>query len=657
MAFESVKVQSNSKLYQHRYNIDVNTTHNFGFVQPIFCRKYDQGESARLTLNEVLRLAPMPSPSFARVRLDTCASFVPMSEIFPAYDNLRSGLPYCNGIDTYVPNKVPTVTNMFLVAYLLNKYGQVNSYRYNESLKELFDPIAPTVSDVGNFLNVFWKNSNMSSPFTLDDKWGQDITPENADFIIKQNGSDENDTYYHLFKLNDKGRLLRKVFIGLGFNLTIANDEPLSFLPLLAFYKAYFDKYYPTRDISFQDTAAFKIIKSLESNKSSYLTLNNGTFLDAVLNDFFEELADCYATMDQDFLSAHRDYPMSSSGSSPVFNDGDEVGIQYDIYQDPVYSSRAISNVVLKAIQRVTSFVKTDTYIGKKLSSWLKAHLGTDISNSIERDSHNIGMFSLDAQIQDIYSTSDTANTQSGDGDYLGAYAGKGLGYNKGNFSYEFKEVGFFIVFQAVIPTSGYYQGCDEQLYEIDRDSIFYPEYDGLGYEVNPQSMFFCDNGVYKDEKSQMSGSFGFLPRYSSLRAKHNICNGDMSLRSRIDSYSSYFLDRIFSFNNVYFKPKDGQTDKWTVDESNEREPVAGVQYRFINKDKGFGNYDRIFYNSGYVSKGVTPSSSDDSNMDDNFICQVNIFLDESTRKLPSSLTYDTLIDEIDSNIKEIETE
>ena len=42
----------------------------------------------------------------------------------------------------------------------------------------------------------------------------------------------------------------------------------------------------------------------------------------------------------------------------------------------------------------------------------------------------------------------------------------------------------------CIVPISSYCQGDTGDLYCIDRDSVPFPEFDALGYELNPRSMF-----------------------------------------------------------------------------------------------------------------------------------------------------------------------
>lgn len=667
---DKVKLGVIDKRYPHRFNIDVNTTHNFGFTQPIFCRAYEKGDSVNVTFNELLRLAPLPTPTFARIRLENSARFVPMNEIYPPYQNFLSELPYNNGSLSFVPSHLPTVTNQFLVELLLSKFSRYASYVYHSNPggsgvdgRLEAQPVNHTSSNLKQDLETFYGTNNLFNILdyfnSADSHYDSDINPDSCDFAIFNYFSGS--TYVHFFKLNNDGRNLRKILIGLGYNLNISNTEQLCSLPIIAFYKAYYDKYFPTRDTNFQDTHCFKIIKKFENNDTVTVFNSSSSKADKTLfSDFADELIDCYATADNDFLSAHMLDPVNGIEKTIGYvaaDNNQSVGSYTEndnkvpVIQEELLSS--VSAITIKALQRLNAFVGKDSVIGKKLSSWLDAHGSGDVINSIEKDAYNVHNFSLDAMINDVFSTSDTASTSTGEGEFLGAYAGKGIGMDKSSFNFDIPEDGYLIVFQNIIPTSGYFQGCNPQLYAIDRDSVFYPEYDGLGYEVNPQSMFFGDNGVLKDRKSAMQTSFGFIPRYSSLKAIHNVVNGDMSLRSKMDSFVSYFLDRVFTFNEVLFLPKYGDSSAgWDVLDSNEREPAASVQFRYLGRDSAFGNYDRIFYNSGFVSKGGTPTRKE-MDIDDNFICQVNMFITETTKKLPMSMSYDTVIDEVNSKVIE----
>ena len=95
------------------------------------------------------------------------------------------------------------------------------------------------------------------------------------------------------------------IFSGLGYNLDWYNDNEVSALPPLAFYKGYFDLFAPKRVLTWSDTAAYALINYMyEHGKTDYsLTANASTSSSQdYTSPFLEALGDCYVTQ-QDILS------------------------------------------------------------------------------------------------------------------------------------------------------------------------------------------------------------------------------------------------------------------------------------------------------------------------------------------------------------------
>ena len=466
------------------------------------------------------------------------------------------------------------------------------------------------------------------------------ITLDSADFVIKVSES-----YIFLFRLNSVGRRLRKIFVGCGFSLSCFDTDKLSILPLLAFYKAYFDTYAPQRDISWISTNCYALIKYIED----HYFLNFVDFLSDSESDalslfrlFISDLSECWYTQLDDFVSAHRETPVTvnrqvliSDGNEELqdlSNNIDTAGSELPLQ----YAGASTNWLTIQGLRLVTRFVNKDSVIGGKLSDWIKVHYGSDISNSLFKDTNRIGSFRLDVNINDVFSTSDTASSDGGE--VLGAYAGKGLGFNNSSFKYKAPSHGFAIMLSCVVPESGYFQGNDASLYLLDRNAIPIPDYDALGYEITPKSMIFDDRGVCYPGANKVNGGFGFVPRYSSLKRKRNIVNGDMSRRGSIDSYNGYYLDRIIGIQEISSIPMSDGTVQLVYHSADI--PTATEEWRYPTKYPWLGNPNRIFYQSGVNYHGV--SYDGDELIDDNFMCQMIFDFKVTNKYKPISQSYDT---------------
>lgn len=686
--FSKISLGRPTKRYTHNMSFDNNTTFDFGGVQPVLTQYLEGDDTISLNLRQFLRLAPLPYPTFGRVHVQNEFRFVPITDVCPYYEALLAKQPYFGGDNvTYNPERVPYTSNRTLVQYLCLKYcdfnvlykddtSRQNLYRYasNGVTTGAHDPSDISgLNSLNSLLSAFWQGSydkfgklqtEHFEKLTYDSDEVHDgtfdtprpditlpptastgntystITLESADFVIKVD-----DSYLFLFRLNSAGRRLRKIFVGCGFSLSCFDTDRLSILPLLAFYKAYFDTYAPQRNISWISTNCYALIKYIEEHYFLDFSLfQNDTQSEAL--DLFTflmaDLHDCWYTQLDDFVSAHRDTPVTVNRSFDVIDGGDELQFISNNLETPSdilpYQSAGgnFNWLTIQGLRLVTRFVNKDSVIGGKLSDWIKVHYGSDISNSLFKETNRIGSFRLDVSINDVFSTSDTASSDGGE--VLGAYAGKGLGFNNSSFKYKAPSHGFAIMLSCVVPESGYFQGNDASLYLLDRNAIPVPDYDALGYEITPKSMIFDDRGVCYPGANKVSGGFGFVPRYSSLKRKRNIVNGDMSRRGSIDSYNGYYLDRIIGIQEISSIPmSDGsvQLDYHTSDI-----PTATEEWRYPTKYPWLGNPNRIFYQSGVNYHGV--SYEGDELIDDNFICQMIFDFKVTNKYKPISQSYDT---------------
>lgn len=309
-AFSKISLGRPSKKYTHNLSFTNSTTFDFGGVQPVLTQYMEGGDSFTLNLRQFLRLAPLPLPTFGNVHLQNEFRFVPISEVCPFYEALVAQQSYYGSTNKqYYPTSVPFTTNEDLVQYLCLNYCDFNviafdpsssfgakGYQYlsNKVPSSALDPSDPAdLESLNQELSDYWQGSYnkygslsvdhfekltydaeevhggtfgpyippSTRPDMKDGETYSTITIESADFVIPISAN-----YIFLFRLNSAGRRLRKVLVGCGFSLSILDTDHLSILPLLAFYKAYFDTYAPQREVTWSSTPAYALIKYIEDN-------------------------------------------------------------------------------------------------------------------------------------------------------------------------------------------------------------------------------------------------------------------------------------------------------------------------------------------------------------------------------------------------------
>nr|DAH88965.1 MAG TPA: Major capsid protein [Microviridae sp.] len=481
------------------------------------------------------------------------------------------------------------------------------------------------------------------------------VTPLNADYVLSKSA-----TEYYCVRLGRLGRIMRAAFVGCGYSLNVADKDNISSLPLLALYKAYFDSYAPLRDVSWSSTYCFRVIDKVF--ELGIVGLLDSSILSDVWSFFMVEFPNLFATYEDDFLSIHRlsantQNPSDLTGGQlkqPYGNLSTDVSVDFDdvsskTLHSPQNSDGAASPITLlslQTLQRLQRFINKDSIIGKKVSDWLSVHFGAQVATDYFKNAYNIRDIVTRCDINDIFSTADTTGS---DGDYLGAYGGKGLGFSDSGFSFHAPTFGFLFVIGAIMPKNGFYQGTDLTLYAKDRFTFPSADFDALGYELTPISVVRDDGGT---DISPSASAFGFVPRYSGFKVKKDVVNGDMSRNSTKHQLSAYHLERMLSTPTYsYTKNTDGSVVITPAGAG--FTPAASQSWRYVSRYPWLGNYGRIFYND---TDNYT-LNSDPYDVDDQFIVQ-SVFDVKLTNKLkPLSESFDTYEESTDNSSTNVRAE
>lgn len=683
MSFKSVLLGTSAhKNYTHNMSFDNNTTMDFGFLQPLLSQYMLPNSSISVNSKQLVRLAPMPTPSFARMYLQNYARFVKMTDVVPYYESLLSGISFTTPSGVSVkPVQMPVTTNSFLLWNLLvlskcsvyEKYslGSVgDDYAYKP-----IDVVGDKTEDFRAMLQrrfMFYGLDFSYKPEFTTAKYS--VSPLQSDYTILYSDSDSGKDYMFCFLFSSRAKRLRKQFLGLGYSLNGEDNKPVSIAPLLAYYKAYYDYFGLTRDIQFEQTKCFEIIGNVWEYNVNFYQLQ-GHVSSSILSSFILFLRDfqnLYYTDASSYIAAHRSSPMSGAAQRlPAVNTSLYSLVDYASHNTPGYikpNNFGVPNNIgnpplatwlsIDLLRRLTRFVSKDSVIGKRLSDWVKVHYGSDVSFDLFKDSFNISEWRTAIDIDDVFSTSETADVgNKNKGDYLGAYAGKGVGFGKGGFTFKAPTHGFVFVMSCIVPITNIFQGNDPTLYAIDNDTIPHPEFDALGYEFTPKGVFMSDNfllGV-KDDLGLTSKGFGWVPRYTGFKVKKNIVNGDMYCGYFKRDLLPYFNDRLIlnhSAQCIDVTDTDGKpTGNFRFYFNTNNVPSASTSWQQICKYGFLSNYNRLFYNVKSDIDFVSTESGDfifDYGEFDNFICQTVFDVKVKNWLKPVQNSYDT-VDEVDN--------
>lgn len=488
----------------------------------------------------------------------------------------------------------------------------------NSSHPDSYDIVSPQSADY-----LFPINSNMRKYLSWTVPGNNRITPKSTPdgsvLTFKHKGDDvvtiPNDIFVAI-RLNDSGKFLRKIFMGLGLQIAPTNT-PISLLPIYAYFKSYFEEFAPKRFVKFEQTFFARFMNTLVNTGLRAInlitSLDNDSYTDSLgFNNIIDDLLSCYYTKDTDYYSAQiigliNDYGtiVSQPYMGEYYNSdtADILPLHYGVSggdgaQASVNLSGESGLTVLHTqaqqniLSRLTQLLNRRSVLGGKIASFLSSTFGISTS-AIENYNGFIGSSSLDVNFSDVFSTAETAEGS------LGEYAGKALAFGDGDhFSFETKIHTLVLGLSVLIPRTQYVQGIQPFHTHVTPDSFYNPMFDGLTLLPTRKSSLYCGNGFFAFDDSK--NSFGNLPIYSEYKTKTcGILNGDLSLKSTRDSYDSFTLDEIISPITTYSVDlNDPQSGTFQTLQYNPKYMVAGTMWRYLGRWVWLGRFDRIFVNN-----------------------------------------------------------
>lgn len=474
------------------------------------------------------------------------------------------------------------------------------------------DYLFPINSDMVDFLS--WSASGDSTITPMR-------TPKNSVLVFDRKGETGSGDIFVAIRLNDSGKFLRKIFMGLGLQIAPTNT-PVSLLPIYAYFKSYFEEFAPKRFVKFEQTFFARFMNTLVNTglrAINLITSLDDSYTDSLgFNNLIDDLLSCYYTKDTDYYSAQiigliNDYgsPVVQPYMGEIFDPNDSgilnngistvrhgviggEGIQANVNLsgDTTGSALLHTQAQQNILSRLTQLLNRRSVIGGKIASFLSSTFGISTS-AIENYNGFIGSSSLDVNFSDVFSTAETAEGS------LGEYAGKALAFGDGDhFSFETKIHTLVLGLSVLIPRTQYVQGIQPFHTHITPDSFYNPMFDGLTLLPTRKSSLYCGDGFFAFDDS--AKSFGNLPIYSEYKTKTcGILNGDLSLKSTRSSYDSFTLDEIISPITSYsVDPDDPQKGSFKILQFNPKYMVAGTMWRYLGRWLWLGRFDRIFVNN-----------------------------------------------------------
>lgn len=532
---DKIRVKTASKGHSRLSFSDMHiTTSDFFQTCPIFSRENIPGEKMDFNMRSFARLDALVVPTYGRVDMHNRAFFVPFRAIWKPFEAFITRSSYFST----KPVIVPQLSNNDLVGLIYYPIydSPIDSGEYGESVQST-DVYDLTIDTLGSF-----------------------------DYV----------------KLGSLGRYIYKVLTSLGYNIQWRYDARLlginsvgdtisySALPLLAYFKCLFDWYYPSQYVEDSDYAHFN---NLLHDFENWVDINVTTGIYNYYGNIVSTVQKLFKltyflTYNQDYFTSAFDNPEGpvASGTTPftmIVNDhlnaseqnGSRINVgagDVNASNTPVLTSSnwGLSQLGMKTLSALSQFMQRHQLAGARIIDRYVARFGVQLLNQKINRALYLGKYEVPLMVQDIMSTANTVNGESGS--MLGDYAGKGLLVDNGNghFTCSSDEYGIFIVISSIVPRVGYVQGLHRNLMRKTSFDFFTPELDALGTEPVAKAEVYQpshDADFYAGADSS-NMIFGYLPRYASYKMSRDMLTGDFRLASKSVGLTSpaWHLNRLF---------------------------------------------------------------------------------------------------------------
>lgn len=493
--------------------------------------------------------------------------------------------------------------------------------------------------------------------------------------------------FYLGINLNYTGKYLRKILFGLGYKPSPIDDQ-VSVLPIVAYFKTWFDLFNPKRDISYEQTNCYKYMDfKSRCNPAPICSPGADTedweqyaspgipvlYFGHILND----LTSCYYSTKHNFVTLCRN--INSSGTKfnfaqtiNSFNTTPSYQTTYNrflgaktdtsnygssSYQPNVYMqdtsnsnnlgliSSASTNGAesMNLIQRFTQYIQTKRFVPQSVKDYLMQKYGIDIPNQ----SYLCGVSVNDLNFDDVFQT---ATTSEG---YLGEYAGRSIGSGSKNISFSTDELSYVICLSVVVPRTQYVDGVNPLLHRLGSLDFYNDEFDGLTMQMIPETEIYnsdeiVNKSIYPSQTGVPVGAprvFGVAPIYHGYKTSPTgVLNGDLSLRSTRNSFVGFTLDSVISKGDVYLNERayePGHISYQFRTNAYASLPTKASQlYRFISPINGLSNLQRIFIN-GLIQEPFNNSLKNQI-IDDTIVLHHVFNFEVNSYMLPRSHSYQT---------------
>lgn len=534
------------------FNLSSNhlTTCNFSQLRPSYYREMYIGDKFKIKMDLTAFTAPLVVPPMGIAHLKSRAFFVPYRLVWKHFNDFYNRKKVNKGNTLYSP-LLPMFTNSdFINAF--RTFSSSSGGRDNIKLLTLVED-SEALADIYFKTNVTFKYN--FTPF---------------------------------------GRQVFAFLRSLGYSFTWANDviTEYSALPILCVMKAYLDYYVPASFIQTHPINGFltEIYDSVGDGVTN--TVDCNTLLDCITRMYISYPDNYFTSAWQSPTAPYGGESLNGNTSNmtgpfafnpdgqTIFNDGATVALP---------ANGVTSQYALNVLRAFDSWFKRNNFAGAaRVSDALLAKFGIRPSDESLQRAQFVGYDDVPIKWQMI------TNVSSSDGAELGAFGAKGYAEGNGKtFTYEAREIGFFVILSSLQADAIYYHGTDKQNMQITPFEFYQAEFEKVGMSPVKVAEIYNDctfsplqeTGVltyteFQNKQLDPNRIYGYVPNYAHCKVPRDIISGDFVIPSLGQELSSWHFGREFKFDpNNQGEPYDN----FVLSPLNVRfQPIIGSQFNRI---------------------------------------------------------------------------
>lgn len=217
-----------------------------------------------------------------------------------------------------------------------------------------------------------------------------------------------------------------------------------------------------------------------------------------------------------------------------------QAGADSSVMFDTSGSTGSFTIATLRAANALQKWLERNNISGTEYGSQILAHFGVTPPDAILNRAVLLGQVRTPVVVSSVENTAGVgtdgaSGTRSPYGNTLGAAAGFGSSFDKGNLVDNFtaKEHGYIMVMFTLIPHAYYNSGVSRELLHFKVGDYAWPEFAGIG-----------DQPIYKSELTHINlganflDTWGYQQRFAEYKHKQDLITGLLSDGHSLDSYA-----------------------------------------------------------------------------------------------------------------------